>query len=289
MPYPKFTVVTPTFNQGEFIEKTINSVLSQGYPNLEFIIIDGGSKDNTLEVIKKYERHLTYWISEPDRGQSHAINKGMAKATGDYLTWLNSDDWYLPGALLRMHELFVAHPEAGMVVGNGRIVNQEGKVVYDISPTPEITLESLYGWMSGGNFLQPASAFTRSAWEAVGQINEQIHIALDVDLWLRMAKADVQFVTTDTVLSEALSHPDAKTTAYEDLMRLDCALVIIRHGGEHAVRKTLEGMITRYSWYRRNYEAIVSNPLLKLLRPIVKRFAKPGEYWNDKVPPWVKN
>lgn len=289
MNYPKFTVVTPTYNQGQFIEKTIDSVLSQGYPNLEFIIIDGGSKDNTVEIIKKYERHLAYWVSEPDRGQSHAINKGMDKATGDYLTWLNSDDCYLPGALQKMNDLFVENPEVGMVVGIGRMINQEGKVVSYISPTPEITLESLYSWMRGGDFLQPSSAFTRSAWELVGGINEQIHIALDVDLWLRMAKAGVNFATSDAILSEALIHPQAKTTAFEDLMRLDCALVIIRHGGEHIVRKTLEEMITRYSWYRRNYEAIVSNPLLKMLRPLVKRFSKPGDYWNDLVPPWVKD
>lgn len=289
MEYPKFTVVTPTYNQGQFIEKTIDSVLSQGYPNLEFIIIDGGSQDNTVEVIKKYEHHLAYWVSEPDRGQSHAINKGMAKATGDYLTWLNSDDWYLPGALQHMSEVLSANPDAGMVVGTGHMVNQAGKELNFISPTPEITLETLYTWLSGGDFLQPSSAFTRGSWESAGQINEEIHIALDVDLWLRMAKAGVKFVTTDALLSEALSHPQAKTTAFEDLMRLDCALVIIRHGGEHVVRKTLEGMITRYSWYRRNYEAIVSNPLLKMLRPIVKRFSKPGEYWNDLVPPWVKD
>jgi glycosyltransferase involved in cell wall biosynthesis len=263
--------------------------LSQGYPNLEFIIIDGGSNDNTVEIIKKYERHLAYWVSEPDRGQSHAINKGMAKATGDYLTWLNSDDWYLPGALQRMHELFAANPEAGMVVGKGCIVNQEEKVLDSISPTPDITLESLYGWLNGGNFLQPSSAYSRSAWETVGQIDEDIHIALDLDLWLRMAKAGVKFVTTDTHLSKALSHPHAKTTAYEDLMRLDCALVIIRHGGEHVVRKALEEMMVRFSWYRRNYEAIVSHPLMKLLRPIVKKISRSGEYWNDIVPSWVKD
>jgi glycosyltransferase involved in cell wall biosynthesis len=285
---PKFTVVTPTYNQGEYIEKTIDSVLSQGYPNLEFIIIDGGSKDNTVEIIKKYERHLAYWVSEPDRGQSHAINKGMAKATGDYLTWLNSDDWYLPGALDQMKGLFQANPDAGMVVGAGRIVDLMGKEVYYISPKSDITLESLYSWMRGGDFLQPASAFTKSAWGSVGQIDEQVHIALDVDLWLRMAKAGTKFVTTDVLISEALSHPHAKTTAFEDLMRLDCALVIIRHGGEHAVRKTLEDMITRYSWYRRNYDAVVGNPIIKFLQPLVKRFSKPGEYWNDFVPPWIK-
>lgn len=289
MSLPKFSIVMPTYQQGDFIEKAIDSVLSQGYPNLELIIIDGGSKDKTLEAIKKHENNIAYWVSEPDRGQSHAINKGMRKATGDYLTWLNSDDWYLPGALERMHELFVAHPDAGMVVGAGRIVDQNGDEIYCIAPTPEINMESLYGWMRGGNFLQPSSAFTRQAWHAAGEIDENVHIALDLDLWLRMAKAGVEFVTTDMHLSEALSHPNAKTTAYEDLMRLDCALIIIRHGGEEVARKTLEEMITQFSWYRRNYETIVSNPLLKLLRPLVKRLSRPGEYWNDFVPPWVKS
>lgn len=290
MEYPKFTVVTPTYNQDQFIERTIDSVLSQGYPNLEFIIVDGGSQDNTVKIIKKYEHHLSWWVSEPDRGQSHAINKGMARATGDYLTWLNSDDWYLPGALQHMQEVFAANAEAGMVVGAGRMVGLSGKKLNSVVPKAQITLETLYAWLNGGDFLQPSSAFTRKAWEAAGnKINEEIHIALDVDLWLRMARSGVQFVTTDAFLSEALVHPQAKTTAFEDLMRLDCALVIIHHGGEHVVRKTLDEMITRYSWYRRNYETVVNNPLLKILRPFVKRFSKPGEYWIDFVPPWVKN
>jgi glycosyltransferase involved in cell wall biosynthesis len=288
MNHPKFSVITPTYNQGQYIEKTIDSVLSQNYPNLEFIIIDGGSKDNTVEIIKKYEHHLAYWVSEPDRGQSHAINKGMGKATGEYLTWLNSDDWYLPGALETMHRMFAADPGVGMVVGAGRIVDTTGKALYYKEPTPEITLDSLYAWLQGGNFMQPSSAFHARAWQAVGSLDERIHIALDLDLWLRMAKASIRFATTSELLSEALSHAEAKTTAFEDLMRLDCAIVIIRHGGEQKVRKILEEMITKYSWYQRNYEAIVSNPLLKILRPIVKRFSKPGEYWSDFVPPWVK-
>lgn len=289
MNYPKFTVVTPTYNQGPFIEKAIDSVLSQGYPNLEYIIVDGGSKDNTVDLIKKYEKHLAYWVSESDRGQSHAINKGMAKATGDYLTWLNSDDWYVEDALNKMREVFYLNPAAGVVVGVGRIVDTKGKEVFYISPDKKITLESLYSWMLGGNFLQPASAFTRDAWNTVGNIDERVHFALDLELWLRMAKVGIKFASTEALLAEALSHPQAKTTAFEDLMQLDCALVIIRHGGEDLVRKTLEDLVTRYSWYRRNYEVIVGNPILKLLRPLIKRFSKPGYYWSDFVPPWVKD
>jgi len=289
MEYPRFSVITPTYNQGQYIEKTIDSVLSQNYPNLEYIIIDGGSTDNTIDIIKKYERHLSYWVSEPDRGQSHAINKGMQKATGEYLTWLNSDDWYLGGALETMHQMFTDNPEADIVVGAGRIVDMSGKEVHYIKPTQEMNLDSLYGWLSGGNFLQPSSAFRARAWQSMGGIDENIHIALDLDLWLRMAKAGLQFATTDQQLSEALSHPDAKTTAFEDLMMLDCALVIIRHGGESFVKKKLEQIMMKYSWYRRNYEAIVNNPIMKLLRPLVKRLSKPGEYWNEFIPPWVKD
>jgi len=289
MPSPKLTVVTPSFNQGRYIAKTIESVLDQRDENLEHIIIDGGSTDDTLAVIRKYERHLTYWVSEKDRGQSHAINKGMARATGEYLTWLNSDDWYVPGAIRTLRDGFAAHPQAGMVVGVGHMRDVSGELVREIQPDPEITLQSLYTWMTGHDFLQPSSAFTRGAWKAAGgTIDESVHIALDVDLWLRMARAGVQFATTPGVVAQALIHPNAKTTAFDDLSFLDCGLVICRHGGEAVARKTLEDMITRYSWYRRNYEAVVSNPVLKLLRPVIKRFAKPGGYWNEAVPPWLK-
>ena len=97
--YPRISIVTPSYNQGQFIEQTIRSVLLQNYPNLEYIIIDGGSTDNTVETIEKYEQYITYWVSEPDRGQSHAINKGFARCTGEIMAWLNSDDLYLPSAL----------------------------------------------------------------------------------------------------------------------------------------------------------------------------------------------
>jgi glycosyltransferase involved in cell wall biosynthesis len=111
---PKISIVTPSFNQGRFIEKTILSVIEQDYPNLEYIIIDGGSTDESVEIIKKYEKHLAYWVSEPDRGQSHAINKGFERATGEIFGWLNSDDWYHPGALKALAEAFAANPEAGV-------------------------------------------------------------------------------------------------------------------------------------------------------------------------------
>jgi glycosyltransferase involved in cell wall biosynthesis len=286
---PKISVITPSFNQGAFIEKTINSVLSQNYPNLEFIIIDGGSIDNTVEVIKKYEQHLAYWISEPDRGQSHAINKGMSKSTGVILTWLNSDDWYLQGTLQRFAELFQQNQDVGMVVGTGRIVDLTGNEIYYKEANPEINLNSLYHWLNGGNFMQPSSAYSRAAWELSGPIDESIHIALDLDLWLKMAKQGVKFLSINEIFSEALSHPNAKTTAFEDLMVLDCSMVIIQHGGKQYVEKQLTNMVNKYCWYQKNYQVIIDNPIIKLLRPIIKRLARhEDQYWSEFIPPWIK-
>lgn len=117
MNYPKISIVTPSFNQGRYIEQTILSVLDQNYPNLEYIIIDGGSTDETVEIIKKYEQHLTYWNSEPDKGQTDAINKGFAKCTGEIFNWINSDDYYEPGTFLKLAQLFRSHPSLNVVCG----------------------------------------------------------------------------------------------------------------------------------------------------------------------------
>src|SRR5512134_129792 len=137
---PKISIVTPSFNQGKYLERTIRSVIEQDYPNLEYIIIDGGSTDESVEIIRKYEKHLAYWVSEPDRGQSHAINKGFDRATGEIFGWLNSDDWYVPGALKAVAEAFAANPEAGAVVGAGEMVDEEGKLVLRCEPF-EVTIE----------------------------------------------------------------------------------------------------------------------------------------------------
>ena len=240
---PKISVVTPSYNQGAFLEDTIRSVIKQEYPDFEYIVIDGASSDASVDIIERYKADLAYWVSEEDRGQSHAINKGMVRASGDLLTWLNSDDMLEPGALMTVAKAHQQNPDAGAYVGHGTKVNVRGDVEYYKKPS-DLSFDGICRWMDGTNFMQPSCFFTRAAWEAAGPLDEDIHIALDVDLWLRMAK-QFDFVPVDALLSQARLHDDAKTTALKNQMVVDCALVIIRHGGEQHVRHHLESLAKR--------------------------------------------
>jgi glycosyltransferase involved in cell wall biosynthesis len=292
---PKISVITPTFNQGAFIEKTINSVLSQNYPNLEFIIIDGGSTDNTVEIIKKYEKQLTYWVSEPDRGQGHAINKGMALGTGEYLTWLNSDDWYLPNALFEINKAFNDYPEASIIVGIGESVNLEGRIIYDFPPGLKIDNLTLLSWFSGTWFLQPASVFKRSVWEKCGPLNEEEHLVFDLELWLKASEAGFTFQPIDKTLAQALVHPDAKTTAMSWRTYVEGAILLERFGASGKIKyeaerllNEIENMTKSLKWYEENHSKMLSHPLVRLIRPLAKRIARDeSQYWSTSIPQWV--
>ncbi len=243
----KISVVTPSYNQGHYLEKTIRSVIEQGYPNLEYIIIDGGSTDNSLEIIKKYEKHLSYWVSEKDRGQSHAINKGFAHASGDLFGWLNSDDFYAPDALKTAAEVYRANPTAGAIVGGGDMVDENGTVLCH-NPPFAVTVEALYRWYDRF-FWQPSCFFTKEAWESCGPLDEKYHFAMDLDLWLKIAEK-FSFATTEAKLSSSLKHENAKTTAFITQTRIDAALVTLAHGGEQQARNDLlnyiEGLEAQY-------------------------------------------
>jgi glycosyltransferase involved in cell wall biosynthesis len=178
---PKITIVTPSYNQGNFIEETIVSVISQGYPNLEYIIIDGGSTDNTVEIIKKYEEHLSYWVSEKDKGQSEAINKGFERASGDVINWLNSDDYYEPGVLLKVGEAFLNKSVnvfcgRSKVFGNGESYLTNGTDVY---------ADNLYRTIGQARIDQPETFFRFSRLKEIGFVNESLHFIMDKELWIR--------------------------------------------------------------------------------------------------------
>jgi glycosyltransferase involved in cell wall biosynthesis len=183
-PWPRISIVTPSYNQDQFIEDTVRSVLLQGYPNLEYFIIDGGSTDNSVELIKKYESWLAYWTSEKDQGQTHAINKGFHRVTGEIFAWLNSDDVYLPGALHRVANEFQAHKELVMLAGECINVDISGR---EISRKGSRTFDPLTVLISAKP-AQPATFFHSRMLKEVGYLREDLHFPLDREYVLRIGQ-----------------------------------------------------------------------------------------------------
>jgi glycosyltransferase involved in cell wall biosynthesis len=207
--WPRVSVVTPSYNQGQFVEQTIRSVLLQGYPNLEYIVMDGGSTDESVAVIRKYEPFIAHWESVRDRGQSHAINKGFARATGDVLCWLNSDDFFLPGTLRAVVEALFEGGGAPAVVGHCVQVYTDGRPPHRGLGRFE-SLERLLEFWKGYHMHQPSIFWRREVFERVGFLDESLHMTMDFDYWVRMAR-HFEFRNIDRDLSCATYHEEAKT------------------------------------------------------------------------------
>lgn len=267
--WPRISIVTPSYNQGLFIEKTIRSVLLQGYPNLEYIIIDGGSKDNSVEIIKKYEPWLSYWISEKDQGQSDAINKGFAKTNGKILAWLNSDDYYLPNALMTSGS-FPWQEHIGAIVGIGNTINLNGKVLCTIKPK-ELTFQAFLDWMNYSDFLQPSCFMTRKAWLECGPLDTNLDYCMDLKLWLDISQKH-SFASIDHVLSCALAHDASKTVGQGAYSRAETILLISKYGAEDIAKRELYSLadsVTKYDLLRKRLEKF---PFLKsLIFPLYRK------------------
>lgn len=177
---PRISIVTPSFNQAAFLEETIRSVLLQGYPNLQYIVIDGGSTDGSIEIIRKYAPWLDYWTSEPDQGQSHAINKGLARCDGEWFNWINSDDYLLPGALAAIAAASRSHPSVRMIAGGLRVVDPTGAMIrsYSVKLTANVA-EDIVNHRTA----QPAMFYRRGS--AVGP-DETLHFAMDFAMWVQL-------------------------------------------------------------------------------------------------------
>jgi len=205
---PLITVITPSYNQADYLEQTILSVLGQDYPNFEYIIVDGGSTDGSLEIIRRYADRLAWWVSEPDRGQADAINKGLALAKGEIVAWLNSDDYYLPGTLASVAEVFRPDPNLGLAYGDVLSVDSQGKV-FNVMRFEDYSLEDLMCFRIIG---QAGVFMRRKVQQKAGTLNPDFHFLLDHHLWLRMAQiASVRY--TRQLWAAARFHLGAKNVA----------------------------------------------------------------------------
>jgi len=210
MDYPRITVVTPSFNQAQYLPETIESILNQGYPNLEYIIIDGGSMDGSADIIRRYASHLAYWVSERDSGQSEAINKGLRRATGDLFNWINSDDVLFPGALQKIAEAFMEHPSTDLIVGSNARSDAEGRVIR-VSVPPTRTAMSPRNWAT---YICQQSVFIRTdTLKRVGGVREDLHYIMDTELYHRIFAAGGRYVRADGLVGMIREHADAKGLA----------------------------------------------------------------------------
>lgn len=210
---PKISVITPSFNQGTYIERTIQSVLDQGYPNLEYIVVDGGSSDGTIEILKTYESRLI-WISEKDTGQSDGINKGMRMATGDILSFLNSDDMYEPGALTAVAAQFMSDPSIMWLTGRCRIIDEDDREVRSIITAYKNFLLDHYRYkllLIANPISQPATFWKKEIVEEIGLFDSGESLTMDYDYWLRIGRR-YQPAIADENLAVFRVHPQSKTS-----------------------------------------------------------------------------
>ena len=210
--WPRITIVTPSFNQRRYLEQTILSVLNQNYPNLEYIIIDGGSTDGSLEIIRKYEHYLAFWTSGADEGQSAALAAGFRRATGEIFAWINSDDVYPQSVLRKVGEIMHREKQVDVCYGNMHVLDEEGQIV------AERRLIDYPGWLlrlgfryGGLGIYQPASFWRRSLYESVGGLNPSLFFCMDNDLFIRFVLSDGKFRFVRAPLYGFRIHPDSKT------------------------------------------------------------------------------
>lgn len=225
---PKISIITPSYNQAQFLERTIISVLNQNYPNMELIVIDGGSTDNSMEIIKKYEKYLTYWISEPDKGQSDAINKGLRIAKGDILAWQNSDDIYLPGAFNKVGEIYKKNTRTDLVFGNIYLIDSNDKINNEMRYVPFSLNDLLYfDWNIGSQ----AAFWSRRLMDKVGLLRDDISTCFDFDWFIRLGRNAKEIRFIKDFLGAYRIHEDAKLSTVSQEKRWPVLVDIYKNSG----------------------------------------------------------
>jgi len=249
---PLVSIVTPSFNQVRYLEATILSVLEQDYSNLEYIIVDGGSKDGSVEIIKKYSGHLMWWVSEPDMGQTDALNKGFAHAHGDILAWINSDDTYAPGAVSAAVNYLHSHPDVGLVYGDTHFIDEQGRVIGKFAARQTDYQRLRRGYV---HIPQQAAFFRGGLWRQVSPLDPSFYFAMDYDLWVRLA-AHAPIHYTPQMWANFRLHSSGKTIANDDRCWPEMIRIHRRDGGKwfsvitmkYLVRKVVAPLL---NWRRR--------------------------------------
>lgn len=240
----RISIVTPSFNQGTFIDQTIQSVIAQNYSNIEYIIIDGGSTDNTINTIKKNEFGISYWESNPDLGQSHALKKGFDISTGDIMCWINSDDYYEPETFKRVAKFFISNPSVSFVVGDINLIDKDGNIlkrVYSIKPDWEIAVNlGQYRWP------QPGCFWRRSHYFSVGGINSKFQFSMDQDLFIRLVKDGQAKRISGKPLANFRVHSESKSSLIPETGHSEWDEIVSAYGTKPKLFKLL---ILKVKWW----------------------------------------
>ncbi len=250
---PLVSIVTPSFNQVPYLEETVCSVLEQDYPFIEYMIVDGGSTDGSVNIIKKYEDKLAWWVSEVDKGQTDAINKGFGRATGQILAWINSDDTYEPGAVSAAVKYLQEHPEVGMVYADCNFIDEQDRVIGQFSATQTDYKRLRQGYV---HIPQQTVFFRAQLWPVVGPLDPSFYFAMDYDLWVQIAsRAEIKYLP-GRIWANFRIHTSGKTIAADDRCWPEMLRVHYRDGGsffsvivaKYYIRKLVAPL---WNWRRR--------------------------------------